>query len=358
MTSPARHQALVRCMGDAGFGGPGAFLYAVLLTSGTPMTSRELAQRSDRRRVAVLADLVTLQEHGLVGEHRDQNRTVWFALDPAVSWLTHLAESLWAEGLDWRPARELSSAREMQVMRRVRVLAMSLWRPHDLVRQRPAARVRNARLLEQLLAQSISIAQGKIRAASGISTTGEWPWVQRRVMTSVACQRITVVDEIYERGLAGAARDLASGVQVKIGPGAFDQPVYLVDSNVLITLASDPTTVGQLSDDRSTIERFRTQFDEEFATAEPAAAVIGRCAATAKAQIESASELSEDATDLLHGLVKLGVSSRPTQEAGWNSGRTQTARAELLTSGHAIVTAKGDLLPNWSAWVESKEHRP
>lgn len=347
-----------------GFGRSATSLYAALLSSNKAMTSRGLAQASGWAQASVLRDLVSLRQSGLVGEDRDHDKTVWFALDPAFSWLSLLAERHWSETVDLAPVTNLAATladpvdSEAQEMRRARMLSISLWRASSAVGQHRTTTVRNTRQLGQLLVESVSTARQQIRAVSGgthlLAVHAFWPRIQERMASGVTYRRLTVVGEVHEHGLAVVTRDLEIGVQLKVAPEpALPHRGYLIDSDVLVQYHHDAlgqTSGGQVTSDRHSIERFRTKFDRLFAGAEPAADLIDRCATTAKVQIGAASMLSEDSIDLLRQLVDFGKFCRIAQERGWDGDRERAARVGLLVSGLAVVTPHGHLLPNWSAW--------
>ena len=365
-------RALAECMEGLGFRGSSTWLYAALLSNGA-MTSRKLAAVSGRRLDEVMEDLALLRGRGLVGEDRDHDKTLWFALDPAFSWLSLLAERRWSEAVDLAPVTSLTTTSDRapgdqaDQMRRARTLAISLWRSAGQFGQHRTSTVRNTRQLEQLLVESISTAGRQIRAVSGsahaVAVHALWPRIEERMAKGVTYRRLTVIDEILEHGLAVVRRDLEIGVDLRVAPEAtLVRRGYLVDSAVLIQYhrdASGQTSGGQLTSDRHAIARFRTVFDRLFSSAEPALHLIDRCGAAANVRVDAARELTEDSVDLLRHLIDFGRFCRVAQERNWEGERERAARAELVASGLAVLTPHGHFLPNWSSWgVASEAPRP
>lgn len=361
----ARTAAAVRnvreTMQAAGFSPTAVEVYVRLLIGG-PTTAARLRSVSSSDETALFEATRDLRRHGLIVSYRHKGKSAWYCADPATAWLSLAADVTWRASATLTPLDQLpqtgfprideQSARYRAALRP----ALYLWTGEIPVtsESQPA---HSAGTLAQLAIEAVRVARAHVRSISAspkISGAAQfWPALVAQMRAGVRYTRLTDLNELYEHGIDVVRRDLAEGVDLRIGvqEQLTQTRGYLSDRRILVrydeAASGERPSSGFMTSDKHAVDRFLRRFNRLAESAVPAEIALDYMEGHASSLRKAAGDLSADALDWLDEMIRMGRFATLPTERKWSEAQRRELERELTAAGVAARTIYGQFLPSW-----------
>lgn len=361
---------LVNLIQELGFARTVGSCYLKLLKNGA-LTVDQIESELDVSRDEVRSCIQTLLRLRLIGRGRRRDRTLYYAVDPALAWLSIVADLIWSRKVDIGPMRSLAATADLRV-ERVRVictraaeLAEVFYEPQTEVAQHKEHDAQSSNELAQLICECIYQAQNTILAVSKTprqpQLSSYWAVLTDRLSHGVIYHRIVDLGEVVDHGLKIVTRDMEiHGIDIRVlEQTRIQNKFYLIDNKYLGVYDSEPLAVGHKAGRVTTqpqiIARYKQRFWKYHAEAIPGSFVVDVLRKAGGELLQRAKEASLRAVQVgwLEDLIDYGKFSRFYVQEAWSS--EQIADLERVAIGARLVLRNSDglLVPQYAVDASS-----